>query len=82
MTVVSDLMCIPCWSTVKAAIERTSRRFIHHASIAAADSVMRKTARANAGPECPQSAGGPSETPKRDCAEAGNPAQRYAASEC
>lgn len=36
MTALSDSTCTSCWSTVKAAIERTSRRFIHHASIAAA----------------------------------------------
>jgi len=36
MTALSDLMCIPRWSAVKAVIERTSCRFIHHASIAAA----------------------------------------------
>ena len=82
MTALSDLMCIPRWSAVKAVIERTSRRFIHHASIAAADSVMRKTARAKVRPESPQQRGGSHETPKRDCAEAGSPAQRNAASEC
>jgi hypothetical protein len=82
MTVMSDLMCKPRWSAAKAAIERPSSRFIHHASIAAAGSAMRKTARASVRPECPQERGRSHETPKRDCAEAGSPAQRNAASEC
>jgi len=42
MTALSDLMCTPRSSAAKAAIERTSRRFIHHASIAAAEEKRKK----------------------------------------
>jgi len=82
MTALSDSMCLPCGSAVKAVIERTSRRFIHHASIAAAATRARKTARAESTIVSPQERGRSHQTPKRDCVEAGSPTQRNGASEC